>query len=259
VKLRSGALLAVLLMGFARAAGPDYARMTDEQLVDSLQAVKDETVGIDSMAIARAFLAEDKPPKFVGGVLGTREPTAYPQMRLLVQHGVAALPVLLRHLDDARPTQLSEPPPKSVIMWSFLGNEYDPRNGKPTWFHLYGKEPEPKLPYTVKVGDVCFALVGQIVGRSLLPIRYQPTGGMIINSPVEKPELAKKVREDWAGLTVDDFRKQLLADVRQRQNPFGPNPLPRLRYYFPAEYAKQRAGGELKQAIAAFEADEKKS
>jgi hypothetical protein len=245
------------LVVFARAQ-PNYAHMTDEQLVDSLQAIKAETVGIDSRAMATAFLAEDEPPKFVGGIIGTAMPTSYPQMRLLVQHGVTSLPVLLKHLDDARPTGLSLPPKDSFIMWSALGQEYDPRSGKPSFDRPDPRREQPKLPYTVKVGDVCFTLVGQIVGRALAPVRYQPTGGMIINSPVVKPELAEKVRADWSHLTVEDFRLQLLKDARERDDPFAPSPLCRLRYYFPDEYARQKASGELKTKITAFERDEKK-
>ena len=229
--------------------------MTDEQLVDSLRAIKSETVGLDALAYTQAFLAEDKPPKFAGGVLGTKAPTIYPQMRLLVQHGVAALPVLLRHLDDARPTHLALP--KEIVMWSQMAEEYDPRNGKRTGWDA---SPGSALPYKVKVGDVCFALVGQIVGRELLPIRYQPTGGMIINSPVEKPELAKKVRADWTGLTADDFRLQLLKDAKAGQLATNPCPLARLRYYFPEEYARKKQDGQdgdLKRRIARFEEEEK--
>jgi hypothetical protein len=73
-----------------------------------------------------------------------------------------------------------------------MGDEYDPRVGERDWSKSDSQRPEPKLPYTVKVGDVCFALIGQIVGRQLLPIRYQPTGGMIINSPVENRNWRKK-------------------------------------------------------------------
>jgi hypothetical protein len=105
--------LLVLAPFIVRGDNPPFDKMTDEQLIDSLQQIRDETVGIDSMAVADAFIAEDKPPKFSMGVLGTKEPASYPQMRLLVQHGVKALPALLKHIDDPRPTQLSVPPPKS--------------------------------------------------------------------------------------------------------------------------------------------------
>jgi len=43
------------------------------------------------------------------------------------------------------------------------------------------------LIYTVKVGDVCYAIIGQIVNRSLMAVRYQPSAGLVINSPIEMP------------------------------------------------------------------------
>jgi hypothetical protein len=54
--------------------------------------------------------------------------------------------------------------------------------------------------YTVKVGDVCYVLIGQIVNRQLVAVRYQPTAGLIVNSPIEVPPLAEKVKNDWGAL-----------------------------------------------------------
>ena len=52
--------------------------------------------------------------------------------------------------------------------------------------------------YSVKVGDVCFVIIGQIVGRAYLAVRYQPTAIIVINSPVEEKALAKAVRDVWS-------------------------------------------------------------
>ncbi len=53
--------------------------------------------------------------------------------------------------------------------------------------------------YTLKVGDVCFAIIGQIIERRYLAVRYQPSAIVIINSPVEDTTLAKAVRDIWSG------------------------------------------------------------
>ena len=254
-------MIAICLVVLSLAANGDepyFSKMSDDQLVDSLQAIKEETVGIDSLAMTDAFLAEDKPPKFIAGIIGTAEPASYPQMRILVQRGVKALPVLLRHLDDARPTQLSVPH-SPIIMWTQIGEEYVPRvpgtSADKEALGLNG--PEAKLPYVVKVGDVCFALIGQIVGRPLMPVRYQPTGGMIINSPVASKKLADEVRRDWADLTEADSRKQLIKDAMGTNDFYSfKYSLQRLRYYFPEEYARQKSG-ELKGKIAIFGKEEK--
>jgi hypothetical protein len=101
--------------------------------------------------------------------------------------------------------------------------------------------------YTVKVGDVCYVLIGQIVNRQLLAVRYQPSAGLVVNSPIEAPVLAEKVREDWGHADVETLRASLLADIRAASHPRGisraeyterfVNPaLERLRQYFPDTY-----------------------
>jgi hypothetical protein len=53
-------------------------------------------------------------------------------------------------------------------------------------------------PYNVKVGDVCFVIIGQIVNRPYQAVRYQPSGSVVVNSPTHDPILAKEVREIWS-------------------------------------------------------------
>src|SRR5262249_48030258 len=59
----------------------------------------------------------------------------------------------------------------------------------------------PLTTYMVKVGDICFNIIGQIVGRRYLAVRYQPTACIVINSPVADADLAKDVREIWTSNT----------------------------------------------------------
>jgi hypothetical protein len=75
---------------------------------------------------------------------------------------------------------------------------------------------------------------------------------------VESPALAQKVRSDWTNLSESDLREQLLKDAQKVENPFYFGyPFQRLRYYFPEEYAKQKASGPLSTKIEEFEKDEK--
>ncbi len=86
--------------------------------------------------------------------------------------------------------------------------------------------------YTLKVGDLCFVAIGQIVGRNLVALRYRPTACLVINSPVETPILARRVREDWGGLTAEAHRESLtrnaLAPGRGHELA-----VTRLMWYFP--------------------------
>jgi hypothetical protein len=38
--------------------------------------------------------------------------------------------------------------------------------------------------YTIKVGDVCYVLIGQIVNRRLWALEYVPTLIVVVTSPV---------------------------------------------------------------------------
>ena len=133
-----------------------------------------------------------------------------------------------------------------------------------------------RTPYTIRIGDVCFTLIGQIVNRALVAARYQPTGFVMVNSPVETPSLAERVARDWAGTGADALKASLLADLHAK--PHGPPPqgpksegdaqdeaamlrsyvypgaLRRLRFYFPDAYAA--LSGEDLATKQAFEQDE---
>jgi hypothetical protein len=110
----------------------------------------------------------------------------------------------------------------------------------------------------VRVGDVCYALVGQVVNRSLLPVRYQPTAGLVVNSPLEEPSLTKQVRRDWGDIDATGHMRSLLSDAQTEKDDWTYGPaLQRLRFYYPEEYQRQRAGA-LKKKIQKFESSEKK-
>jgi len=101
--------------------------------------------------------------------------------------------------------------------------------------------------YTVKVADVCYVLIGQIVNRQLLAVRYQPSGGLVVNSPIEAPVLAEKVKNDWGNADAEILKQSLLADIHASNHPKQISPaeytrrfvnpaLARLRFYFPDTY-----------------------
>lgn len=124
--------------------------------------------------------------------------------RQLVEFGPRALPFLLEALEDKTPTKLKMSRENSMFTVMELANEL---SGNPT--NSIEQKAIASLPkhewdgssldgYTVKVGDVCFVIIGQIVGRSYLAVRYQPSAIIIINSPVQKKELAKAVRDIWS-------------------------------------------------------------
>ena len=111
----------------------------------------------------------------------------------------------------------------------------------------------------VKVGDVCYVLIGQIVNRRLLAVRYQPSAGLVVNSPIKAPVLVEKVRNDWGNAGAEILRESLLEDVHARNHPkrisraeyterFVNPALARLRVFFPDAY-KALDGPDLRKRV----------
>jgi len=242
------------------AAGGDYSNSSVDQLIDELTQIDSQSPGINSAAIYEGFIADNSPGSFGGGVLGIAPPEVPPQMIELVQRGPLALPELIKHLDDRRATRLevgNKPSGRQVgvnaFAFMYFSDEYDPR--VPHWFSeeewKSGPRPMEKSfegRYTVKVGDVCYVLIGQIVSRRLLAVRYQPSAGLVINSPIEAPVLAEKVKGDWGSADAEMVKVSLLSDIHGASYPkriskaeyaerFVNPALQRLRLYFPDVYA----------------------
>jgi hypothetical protein len=206
-------------------------------LIDRLTEVAHEGPGTHSTAWASGLIAVDEGLQFAGGVLGSRKPVVAPPMQQLVRLGVAALPDLLNHLPDPRPTRLTVGQ-GGIITATWHSDEYSPRFVDP------GRHPpgvntiglgarKTVLRYTVKVGDLCYVAVGQIVNRGLAAIRYQPSGCLVINSPVVTPALAAAARQDWAGLTREQHKHSLTEDAYDTSPGATPAALRRMYFYYP--------------------------
>jgi hypothetical protein len=138
-------------------------------------------------------------------------------LKELVALGPDALPFLLDALDDRTPTRIV------IKHGGFLGmmshaaemrmnpanpteaTAYRARAGKPP-----REESEHVDSYTVKVGDVCFVAIGQIVGRGYQAVRYQPTACVVLNCPSHDPKLCALVRGIWKS---KDARAKLFASL----------------------------------------------
>ncbi len=192
--------------------------LTSADLITKLQEESNEGIGFDTMAWASGFIAIDEEPQFRGGIMGSPKPKVSPVMRELVRRGLAALPMLIDHLSDARSTKLIV---GRGSMGKWFDEEYDPReqrmSNEPSRIKMIEKtmmNPQKSFDqYTVRVGDLCFVAIGQIVNRNLNAVRYQPSLCLVVNSPVENPALAAAVKADWSGLTSADFERSLEQDA----------------------------------------------
>jgi hypothetical protein len=201
------------------------------------------------------------------------------EFKALVALGPDALPFLLDALDDPTPTRISIKPMMPGNLWfgaelhlnpanPFEKAVFEARSAKsgrksavaaPANVALQPGQPaspgqgleDLDKPYTVKVGDVCFVAIGQIVGRSYAAVRYQPSGCIVVNSPVRNPSLCAEVRSIWKA--DDPWRRlfdSLLTDY-STEGVFNGKSLDgwgfgsslqcgaalRLLYYFPEETA----------------------
>jgi hypothetical protein len=212
---------------------PDYSV---EELIAGLQAESDEGLGTHSAAWASGFIAIDEEPRFRGGILGSAKPVVSPVMKELVSRGVAAMPELLDHVNDHRPTRIVVKLRLGGFGCMWHSDEYSPRysdrknlpvNVNTNSMNITERE------YTVRVGDLCYVAIGQIVNRHLRAVRYQPTACLVVNSPIETPALAEAVKKDWAGLTADEHQQCLIQDASDPWDDADQSALKRLRFYYP--------------------------
>jgi len=260
--------LTVLLAGLAGWAGYrcftqrtplDPAQLESysaKELIDGLQDEASEGLGTHSTAWADGFLASDEESKFRGGVLGSAQPTVSPVMRELVRRGVAVLPDLLEHLEDARPTKLVVKLPFGGFGGMWHSDEYEYRfpdeARQPVDVNRRGGLDSIRMTigeYPVRVGDLCYVVIGQIVNRRMNVVRYRPSACIVINSPIETPSLAAAVRADWRELTTEQHERSLIDDTEYK-GPFAKYAiaaaLARLRYYYAATAARIEAEAKEK-------------
>jgi hypothetical protein len=265
-----------LSMSISAVAADDYSSRSLSQLIDDLTQIEGDTLRITNYAMYNGFLASDYAISLKLGELGVPSSRIPPQVRELVRRGPLALPELIKHLDDRRPTkwEVGNKPgyspsqiPLDAYWWTDFSDEYDPRSSRPS----DEKQETGKLPmmkefqgrYTMKVADVCYTLIGQIVNRRLVGVHAQPSAGLMVNSPIEVPALAEEVRKDWGNADPEVLRASLLSDLRATTHSetwytkrFNNSALERLRLYFPATY-NALEGDDLKKKEQ-FEEDEAK-
>jgi len=273
MRFAAGGRVRNLLFALVVASGlsygsTDYSRKSVTELIDDLTQIDSESIAINTSYL-HGFIADETPASLRTNRFGVVLPDAPPQMRELVLRGPLALPELIKHLDDKRLTKLDVggPPPGSpgVFVYKVFGHAYSPRvrESQPPM-----RDAQPLVPpwtqktftttYSLRVGDVCYALIGQIVNRGLQVLQNVPSGILLVNSPIVAPVLIEKVKKDWGNGEAETLKTSLLADIDVADpNTFNEvmyvksvvNPaLQRLRAYFPDTY-KSLAGNGLRRKV----------
>jgi hypothetical protein len=239
--------LAAVFAWMALAAGisPAPASATDEieALIGQFREVGAEGIGFSTSVSGWEFLPYPGSGETGAMLLAQAPSEPSPILRKVIEKGVAAVPALLAHIDDVRPTKLA---PVKRMMWMSFVDEYDYNrrvSRPPAGVHRRGadaglrtaaarrRSPEE---HVVTVGDLCFVALGQIVNRNFEAVRYQPTGGMVINSPSSSKALAAAVRSEWRGLTPASHRERLVQDALQPDSGYRRiGAYYRLAFYYP--------------------------
>jgi hypothetical protein len=232
-------------MVLAAGTSPTPAPATDEMetLIGQLRDVGSEGIGFSTSVSGWEFLPYPDSGEAGAMLLGQAPPEPSPILRKVIEKGVAVVPALLAHIDDGRPTKL---PPVKRMMWMNFADEYDynrrlskrpvgvDRRGADGGLRAaFARRPSPE-EHVVTVGDLCFVALGQIVNRNFEAVRYQPTGGMVINSPSSSKALAAAARAEWGGLTPASHRERLVQDALQPDSGYRRiGAYYRLSFYYP--------------------------
>ena len=180
----------------------------------------------------------------------------------LVRRGTRSLPGLLAHLEDGRSTKqygwyrensgflvnhegaMSSADPKALrrlgaLVFPFLHQAgVDLRHFDKIKRRETEQEEEVEgWRYTMKVGDLCYFSIGQIVNRPLHVISPSRRGGIAIHSPVHTSEVARNCRQTWGSLVDPETHKQsLINDGFDSRSSIAPLfALTRLHFYYPEE------------------------
>lgn len=192
-----------LVAGAAPAADPAKA------LIDHLPDVDRQDTGYSGASSGTAFLPFGRNESGVvllaprQGKFGSSD-----AMRSLVKLGVKAVPALLDHLADDRPTKIVIDVTKRS---AFVR----------------------KSQYTVRVGDLCYVALGQIVNREYTAVEYIPTAIVSVSHVPESKQLHADLAREWGKLTVDSHRDSLIKDFASEANSLRVGAAVRLAYYYP--------------------------
>ncbi len=248
------------------AVAAHLEKLSVEELIDRLQDLTStERLPTSGWGIGDPVPGDPPSQRAMGARLFN--PKTPPVVRELLRRGLESLPKLLDHLEDKRPTKIVLSCFAQGSASEYFSNEYDSR------FKIPAKQPKGTIPnsfdagsyclnatdgfekvgmwdyrYTVKVGDLCFFIIGEMVNRDLQAVVFRDnSAARRIGSPSRMPALARACREEWAGLTAEQHKAFLVEEgYRQFQPSFEKSPawaplgaLTRLYFYYPEEGEKR--------------------
>lgn len=229
-----------------------------KDLIAKLAEIDRPDFGLSPSLNGSAFTPLPGHEKMHSGLITNHNLGTNKAFRELVEAGPTALPFLLDALADEKPTRLKI---QRDSAFGFFGVGGEMPNGNP----FNTKETKalaipdddsehdfnPIESYTIKVGDVCFVAIGQILGRPYQAVSYIPSGFVSINGASTSPRTREKLRTAWSGndpakvlldsLLIDYASEGIFngesLDGWDEGNNFQIAAAMRLLYYFPDEMA----------------------
>jgi ankyrin repeat protein len=193
-------------------------------LIDKLTELDRQDTGYSGSVTGSAFLPLGRSETHM--ILFGQKPHASSEaMKSLVKLGPKALPALLKHLSDERPTKIVLTL-EGFIGGMFIGQDMEKKKEE----NFFGGEKR----YTLMVGDLCYVALGQIVNRSYWAVRYQPTAIIYVTSVPKSKKLRDALLKEWGNLTPEKHRESLARDLDSDNEGVRNGASIRLAYYYPA-------------------------
>jgi HEAT repeat protein len=217
--LRLGRVPAIQLA--PRPAITEGRKKRIKELIAKLADIENPDVGMSGTLSGHGFAPIPDEAHVEGGLLTNHGLKQSDALRSLVELGPEALPFLLEALEDTTPTKLKVEH-RFGMGWmgfstSIKGNPLNLRESRVLSKPKAASEDDDDdeehdslHSYRVKVGDVCFMAIGQMVGRRYDAVRYQPTAIIVIGSPSQSKKLREQVRALWSN---SDPAKHLLDSL----------------------------------------------
>ena len=230
-------LLAALgLMAIAGQAQEIKKQPVDEvkALIDQLTQVDRQDTGYSGSVSGSSFLPLGESQ--TGTMLLFQKPNdASEALKSLVKLGTRALPKLLEHLKDDRPTKIVVRHQGGLGGLFIMQDEEEKKKEDKQKGGFGGGFGTVETQYTVMVGDLCFVAIGQIVNRHYAAVSYVPTAIISVTSVPKSKAVREEVVRLWSNLTPEKHRDSLVRDLLETDDEYVRNGASyRLAYYYPA-------------------------
>ena len=236
------------------------------QMIRSLASINDDQENWTYFLQNRAFRPLDETCESESVVTSSPFARSSLEFKRLIELGPDALPFLLESLDNKSPTAfvIKNPGFCAVAHVHHIGGNPVNRSESRRIERRHHDETtgdESTNSHVVTIGDICFVIIGQIVGRDYRIMNNLPQCYIEIASPTTSERIRRQVREIWSSdhssqKLIDSLLLDLATEIvhsemgYQGKSSWQCAAAQRLLYYFPQESA-----GLLADRLRKFDVD----